>query len=400
MNSALAFPPSIAASALALVCAGLLLAVDRRGRGRWLALTPILVIAPLAFVTAFPGALTAFHATLIAALVVAVLARDRDDLLQSECALKLAWVLGTALTLSWAGDQLLALITGTTLNVEQWAVLRAGIVPHDLWSVALPLSMLAGLVLIGGAPFHFWIADLMQGGRVWAAPLAAASLQVAGVAWLSSRLAGIDTLPEANLIAAGLLATATGVALVFGAATLTQQRRPERRIGTLASLQGALAIAMLLAGPRGGLDAAWVARWASHLALALTGAGLLSRFLPVTSEETGRAGVLFRHHPLTGFAGMLAVFSLAGVPGTPGGSLWFDTARALAVTRHTVLLILLACAWLIAFGASMRQWREAAGIPAGEPVSGPPVPWPARSVLWIAGLGVIALGIAWAIGVR
>jgi NADH-quinone oxidoreductase subunit N len=399
MNFVFELSPSTVASALALLAAGLLLTVDRRGQGRF-ALAPIVVVAPLAFATAFPAQLTAFHATLLAVLVVAILARDRDDLLQSECALKLAWVLGTALTLSWAGDQLLAMITGTTQNVEQWAVLRAGIVPHDLWNVALPLSMLGGLVLIGGAPFHFWLADLMQGGRVWAAPLAAASLQVAGVAWLSQRLAGVDALPDANLIASGLLATAAGVALVFGAATLTQQRRPERRIGTLASLQGSLAIAMLLAGPRGGLDAAWVARWASHLALALTGAGLLSRFLPVTADETGRAGVLFRRHPVTGFVGMLAVFSLAGVPGTPGGNLWFDAARALAVTRHTVLLLLLAGAWLVAFGASMRQWREAAGIPVSEPVTGPPVPWPARTVLWISGAGVIALGIGWAITLK
>ncbi|MBI1799085.1 MAG: hypothetical protein HYR73_05310 [Candidatus Eisenbacteria bacterium] len=388
------------APALALITAGLLLTVDRRGQGLFVALAPIVVVAPLAAAAAWPHAVTPVHATLIAALVVAILARDRDDLLQSECALKLAWVLGGSLALSWAGDQLLALITGTHVIAEQWAVFGTNVVPHDLWNVALPLSMLAGLVLAGGAPFHFWLADLLQGGRMWAAPLAASALQIAGIAWLARRIEGVAALPDGAAITSGLLATAAGVALLFGAATLIQQRRPERRVGTLASLQGALALAMLLAGTRAGLDPAWIARWASHLVLAVSGAGLLSRFLPVAADETGRAGVLFRRHPLTGFAGLLAGFSLAGVPGTPGGRLWLEAARALAATRHTTVLLLLGAAWLVAFASAMRQWREAAGIPADAPAEGRAVPWPARAALWIAGPGVIALGVMWALANR
>jgi NADH:ubiquinone oxidoreductase subunit 2 (subunit N) len=336
---------------------------------------------------------------LLAGLVVAILARDRRDLLQSECALKLAWVLGGSLALSLAGGELLAFVTGSRINAEQWAVLALGVVPTDLWNVALPLSLLAGLVMLGGAPFHFWPADLFQGGRTWAAPLAAAAIQIAGAAWLVHRLDGIGSLPGGRAATSGLLSVACGVALLVGAATLVQQRRPERRVGTLASLQGALALAMLIASSADP-PAQWLERWAAHLALALTSAALLARFLPVAGDRIGRAGVLFSRHPLTGLAGLIGCFSLAGVPGTPGGWLWLETARALAASRHFGLLALLALAWVVAFSAAMRQWREAAGVP-GEPLpAGSPVPWQARIALWLAGPGVLALGLAWAFGGR
>jgi len=399
------------APVLALLAAALRLGIDRGGRGPWTALAPLLVVAPLAIAVQRTLALEPIHALLVAGLVVAILARDRDDLLQSECALKLAWVLGVSIALSWAGTELMAAVTGTRLNLEQWAVLAVPIASSDLWRVALPLSLLGGLVMMGGAPFHFWPADLFQGGRAWAAPLCAAALQVSGAAWIARRLEGIDALPEARLVTIGLLSVTTGVALVVGAATLMQQRRPERRIGTLASLQGTLALVMLLA-PRG-MPPGWFEHWAAHLVLALTGAGLYSRFLPVADGESGTGGVLFRRHAFSALIGLISGFSLAGVPGTPGGSLWFDAARALAATRHPGLLLLLGVAWLASFSTVMRQWREAAGIPdppppptlaekpaESEASTAPPVtgvPWQARVALWIASAGVLGLGIVWAI---
>ncbi len=382
---------------LALVASGFRLAVDREARGRWVMLIPLIVLLPLAAVVARPLGLENIHAPLVAALVVAILARDRGDQLQSECALKLAWVLGGSLALSWAGNELLALVAGTRVNAEQWAVLNLSVVPGDLWSVALPLSLLAGLVMLGGAPFHFWPADLFQGGRAWAAPLAAAALQITGVMWLSRRLEGIAALPEARSIATGLFTVSAGAALVVGAGTLMQQRRPERRVGTLASLQGALALGTMIAAGPGPPPTEWFERWAAHLAIALTGAALLARFLPVTADETGRGGVLFRRHPAAGIAGLVACFSLAGVPGTPGASLWLETARSLMATRHTGLAMLLALAWAVAFSTVMRQWREAAAIPEERPLPERSVPWRARAALWIAGVGVMALGLAWLI---
>ena len=402
--------------ALAVAAAALRLAVDRGGRVSGITLSPIVVVLPLAIVIALPHP-GAAATLLIAGLVVAILARDRDDLLQSECALKLAWVLGGSIALSIAGSELLAMVTGTRLNAEQWAVLGAPIGPGDLWRVALPLSLLAGLVLLGGAPFHFWPADLFQGGRSWAAPLAAAALQVSGAAWLARRLAGIESLPEARSVTSNLLSAVAGIAFLIGAATLLQQRRPERRIGTLASLHGALAIAMLLAGNAPG-SATWFARWSAHLAIGLTGAGLFARFLPVTSETDPadrRGSVLFRRHPFSAIAGLFATLSLAGVPGTPGAALWLDAARALAASRHSTLLALLGIAWLAAFATMMRQWRDAAGVSsrpreataaasvtgtpgptvAAEPLPDPGVPLAARAALWIGALGIVLLGASW-----
>jgi NADH:ubiquinone oxidoreductase subunit 2 (subunit N) len=385
------------APVLALAAAALRLWVDRRSQGRLSAMLPLFMVMPLAYAVERPLALSAVEGVLLAGLVVAILARDRRDLLQSECALKLAWVLGGSLALSLAGGELLAFVTGSRINAEQWAVLALGVVPTDLWNVALPLSLLAGLVMLGGAPFHFWPADLFQGGRTWAAPLAAAAIQIAGAAWLVHRLDGIGSLPGGRAATGGLLSVACGVALLVGAATLVQQRRPERRVGTLASLQGALALAMLIASSADP-PAQWLERWAAHLALALTSAALLARFLPVAGDRIGRAGVLFSRHPLTGLAGLIGYFSLAGVPGTPGGWLWLETARALAASRHFGLLALLALAWVVAFSAAMRQWREAAGVP-GEPLpEGSQVPWQARIALWLAGPGVLALGLAWLFG--
>ncbi|HTM58174.1 MAG TPA: proton-conducting transporter membrane subunit [Candidatus Udaeobacter sp.] len=384
--------------ALAVLAAALRLIVDRGGGASEFTLGPIVVVLPLAVAIALPHP-GAAATLLIAGLVVAILARDHGDLLQSECALKLAWVLGGSLALSIAGSELLAMVTGTRLNAEQWAVLGAPIGPDDLWRVALPLSLLAGLVLLGGAPFHFWPADLFQGGRSWAAPLAAAALQVSGASWLARRLSGIESLPEARAVTSNLLAAVSGIAFLVGAATLLQQRRPERRIGTLASLHGALAIAMLLAGNGPGSEQ-WFARWSAHLAIGLTGAGLFARFLPVTSDvdpANRRGSVLFRRHPFSAIAGLLATLSLAGVPGTPGAAIWLEAARALAASRHSTLLALLGLAWLASFATVMRQWREAAGIPvrAPEGVPDPGVPGAARAALWVGAAGVILLGASW-----
>lgn len=387
------------APALALIASALRLWVDRRSQGRVAALLPIVMILPFAYAVGRPLALGALEGVLISGLVVAILARDRNDLLQSECALKLAWVLGGSLALSLAGNELLALMTGSRLNVEQWAVLSLPIMRADLWNVALPLSLLAGLVMLGGAPFHFWPADLFQGGRTWAAPLAAAALQIAGASWLAHRLDGIGALPGGRGSIGELLSVACGIALLVGAATLVQQRRPERRVGTLASLHGALALSMLIASPAG-LPDVWLERWAAHLALSLTAAALLARFLPVAGDKIGRAGVLFSRHPVTGVVGLIGCFSLAGVPGTPGAWLWLETARSLAAARHFGLLALLALAWVVAFSAALRQWREAVGVREGGAVATSIVPWPARAALWLAGPGVLAIGAAWMFAAR
>src|SRR2546426_5085373 len=159
-----AAPPPVVGSGAAArglwLAGSILLGLEPRGRRGPVA---FLVLAGLAFAVALAPLARPGWAPIAAALVTAALARDRQDPLHAECALKLAWVLGPALALSWAGLSLLTLATGTPVPIEQWAVLQLGLDPRFLWSTALPLALLAGLVMLGGAPFHFWVADVLQG---------------------------------------------------------------------------------------------------------------------------------------------------------------------------------------------------------------------------------------------
>ena len=271
-------------------------------------------------------------------------------------------------------------------------MLRLGLDPDFLWATALPLTLLAGLVALGGAPFHFWVADVFQGVRPWLAPLAVAALQVSGAAWLVARLDGIAAFPPGETLAHSVLVIAALAAFGAAAATLPVQRRPERRIGTLASLQGALALAMLARGP---LPAGWLALWAAHLALTLAGAGTLARFLPAWSGTLRRGAPLFRRHPIAGLAGLASMFSLAGFPGTPGATLWLDAARALAQSGRSLGMLVMAAAWLTAVGIALRELRDAFGLP--EPGPRPSaLPWAARVALGVTGLGLVAIGFVFA----
>jgi len=380
-----------AAAAAALLSGFLMLRLERPGRA---GIGPAgALVALAAGIGLAPGANPSW-APLVVGVVVAALARDGDELLHGECAIKLLWVMGSATALSWAGIELLALATGTPYVREQWAVLSLGLEPTFLWSTALPLSLLIGVVLLGGAPFHFWLADVFQGVRPWLAPLAAATLQISGAVWLSARLDSVDQFPPGARLAWGLLRIAAWVAFVAGAATLMAQRRPERRVGTLASLNGALVLALIASGHRP--DARWLVNWAAHLALALTGASTLARFLPV-STPAGLGAPILRRHPLITLFGLFSLFSLAGVPGTPGARVWLEVARALGSTARPDLLIPLGFAWLIGMWKSVEQVREAFGAPGPRHSKVRSVPGAARGSIAIAGLGLLGLAaLGWA----
>lgn len=380
-------------SLIGLACAGLLLARDRGRERLVLALVPLLALIPLAAIVGGAERVHLPTAALSAGLVIALLARDRNDLQHSECALKLLWVIGAALAMSWAGLELLTLATGTPYPREQWAVLSLGLDRPFLWSTAVPLSLLAGLVLLGGAPFHFWVGDVLQGARLWLAPLAVAALQTVGARWLVIRTEGIEMFPEAADIARGVLEIGTLVALISGAATLLVQRRPERRIGTLASLNGALAMATLLAGGTGLQPAS--GGWAAHTILALVGATTLSRLLPVSTGRAAPGPPIARRHPFVAAVGLYAMCSLAGVPGTPGGRLWLEVARDVADAGRQWTLLALAAAWLVAFTVAIRQVREAFGLPSTTNAPASTVPWQLRASILLCGLGLAALGLSW-----
>lgn len=356
-----------------------------------------IMLLPLAILVAWPAVLTPARAAVAAGLSVALLAHDPRDLPQTEVALKLLWVLMAAFALSWAGDALLALASGTVRPREQWPALALALDPYSLWSAALSLSLLAGLVLLGGAPFHFWPGDLFHGARAHLAPFVATTLQIAGAAWLLYHLQGIAAFPGAAALVRSLLTLAASVALAGGAATLGYQSRPERRVGALVSLQGGLMLASLAAVPdRAPFEAhGGLAAWGGHLLLAATGASLLSRFLPASGVASDRAAVLFRRHPWTGAAGGYALLSLAGAPGTPGMHLWLDIARTLADHRHPGLLFGLALAWLAAFGVAANEIRRGFGAPDGSPVPGRVVPRSLRAAFWAACGSLLVLLWAW-----
>lgn len=394
-----AIPPAVPLAVL-LGAALLLRQLDLRREGEGLPGAALVWIAllPLALVTAAPMAVGPARGALVAALAVALLARDREDLAQSECALKLAWVFGAALALSWAGDALLAIASGTAVPAEQWSVLALQLDPYGLWAGALALALLAGAVLLGGAPFHFWLADVLHGTRAHLAPLVVVAPQAAGAAWLARRLAGIGEFGAGESFAGGLLTLAAGIALVGGAATLATQRRAERRVGTLASLQGALVLAAFAADP--GLAPfaevpGALAAWATHLALALTGANALARFLAVEARADDPPVVLFRRHPWSAALGAFSLLSLAGAPFTPGMFLWLAVGRRLAATHHPGLLLALAAAWLVAFTVAAGELRRSFGSPDGRPAPARGVPWPAHAAFALCAACLAALAWSW-----
>ncbi len=381
------------AAVLALSAAALHL-LEERGRVR--AVARLAALAPLAWMLTVAPAHLMMWPALTIGLVVAILARERDDLLHSECALKLLWVMGSAIALSWAGVELLSLVTGTATPAEQWAVLSLGLGERFLWSTALPLSLLVGFVMLAAPPFHFWAADLFHGARPWLAPLAVASLQVAGVAWIARRLEGIEAFPAAAANAGDLLSIAALSAFLVGGATMVAQRHPERRVGGLASLNGALVLAILSTSGRGAEPALKLVGggvWAAHLVLALTGAATLARLVPVSTARAEAGPVLFRRHPWSGAVGLYSLASLAGVPGTPGAFLWIGVARQLLASGRTELLLALAFAWVAAFSAAVKQAHESYGIRVPFTVPATPVPALVRATLWIAGLALAVIGI-------
>jgi len=396
----------------AAVCAALLFAIsalglwlDRGRRGGPLELLALLPLVPLITLVTGAWTPTPITAALVAGLVIATLSRARDDVLNSECALKLLWVLGPALALSIAGVALLAVTTATSLVPEQWGVLAMQLEPRLLWATSLSLSLLCGFVLLGGAPFHFWAADVTQGARPWVSGLAVSALQACGAAWLQWRLAGVSTLPDAARGAETLLGVGAGFAFAAGAITLPFQRRPERRVGTLASLNGALVLAYLAVrcsttrsttGPIAmlGIGSPPILPWSAHEALALAGAATLAPFLPVRARGPSPAPVLFRRNPVWGLLGLYSMASLAGVPGTPGAVLWLAVARALVASSRTGLLLLLALAWVSAFTIVIRQARDAFGIRTESPLPPRGVPLPARWAMLAGATGLVMLMIA------
>ena len=380
------------AAALAGVSGALLLPLEPRHGGPLSIGGRVLMLVPL--VLLFSGVFASPSlAAMAVALTIALLARRGHDAFHTECALKVLWVAGAALALSAAGCMLMSGLTSTTAPREQWAVLGLELGPSTLWRTALPLTLIAGLVLLGAAPFHFWPSDVLQGAFPALAPLAVVALQVAGAGWLAWRFDGIHACPAAAEQSAHVLESVSAIGFIAGAATLLVQREPERRVGALAGLNGALLLAGLASGQRlwdssASASPAAISAWAAHLALAVTGAGILSRFTPAATSDAQSAAVLFRRHPWAAAAGLYAQLSLAGAPGTPGSLIWFNVARDAVRAAPLWLVIALGIAWLASFATIVRHTLAACGVRSAEPPPESPVPLTARLALWVCGAGL------------
>jgi NADH:ubiquinone oxidoreductase subunit 2 (subunit N) len=385
------------APALAMAAAGMLVVREFRDRRDVFELLVLFVVAPLAALATLADVTHPAAGVVVAGVSIALLSRHHDSALHSECALKLLWVLGAALALSWIGELLLALATGTAVISEQWAVLELGLDPSFLWATALPLSLLAGFVFLGGAPFHFWPSDVLHGVRPWLAPFVVVALQVGGAGWLARRLAGIGSFTPAAELVSQLIAIGIMIAFAVGAVTLLAQRRSERRVGTLATFHGALLLVVAVypesgaGGPiTGDISLQQFSReWAGHLLPALVGAVTMAGFVPLAGTPSP-GSVLFRRHPLSALAGLFAFFSLAGFPGTPGAELWLEAARHAVRSGRVLVIIALGAGWLAAIGVAAREARDAFGVASEQPLPPRNVPRSARGAMWVAALGVIA----------
>lgn len=396
-------PPLLAASAALAALAALLLRprAEREDAGAHAANVALLLLAlgPLAASLLAPHGASAASVLLAVALALALLLRDPGDTYASEAALKLAWVCGAALALSVAGELLLALSAGTARASEQGPALSLALDPYALWGVALVLSLLVGIVLLAGAPFHFWAADLAQGAPLHVAPLLLAALPATGAAWLMRRLADMAAFPAGLERISAVLGGAAMVALIGGGASLVWQRRPDRRTGVLVGLQGALVLTSMALEPERAPFAAiatdGLAAWAVHLALAVTGAVAFARFTPSDVHAIEAPAVLFRRHPWAGAASAYALLSLSGAPGTPGALLWLEVARRAIATQNAGFVLALAFAWVAAVALAASEVRRAFGVPASGPVPEAEVPLRMRAALIAAAVGLALIGLAW-----
>lgn len=356
-------------------------------------------LLPLAALLRAPHATSAAGALLVWALALALLLREPRDAYASEAALKLAWVGGAALALSVAGELLLALSAGTARASEQGPALTLALDPYSLWAVALVLSMLVGVVLLAVVPFHFWAADLAQGAPLHVAPLLLAALPAMGAAWLVRRLADALGFPDGLHRIGAVLGGSAMLALIGGGASLVWQRRPDRRVGVLVGLQGALVMTALALepgrAPFTSLAPDGLSAWAVHLALALTGALSFARFTPADTHALESPSVLFRRHPWAGAAACYALLSLSGAPGTPGALLWLRTARRAIDTGHSGWTLALAFAWVASVAMAASEVRRAYGIPGTGPAPEAEVPRRMRAALFAVAAGLALLGLAW-----
>ena len=224
--------------------------------------------------------------------------------------------------------------------------------------------LLTGAVMVrkGIVPFHSWYPALFSGAPV-ATALNATMPQVA--AYTAVRLLvshGTEVQPQL-----GVLAAASLVTCVYGAALAVAQRDVRGLVGALAVSQSALVLAGLADGTQAELSGA-IAVWVAS-GIVLTGVALVARSLEARAGTLAITAPQGRFADAPGLAACFLLFGLAGagLPGTfsfiaddliVSGSLDHRPGAGLMVIASTVLAAI----------ALMRGWFRVFG---GRPTHGP-----------------------------
>jgi NADH-quinone oxidoreductase subunit N len=308
----------LVAAALALAAAdGYLEAAGRRQPAEFHALALFAVSGMLLLVTAGDLVTLFLGLELLSFPTYVLCAFRRDDVKSNEAALKY-FVLGSfASSVFLYGVALVWGATGTT-SLRALAGMPGGALFH-----LGALFVLAGFLFkVGAAPFHMWVPDVYEGAPTPVTAFMATAVKVAAFGALMRIVIGV--LAEAALPLGNILWWVACLTMVVGNLSALTQDNVKRM---LAFSSVAHAGYMLV-----GLTAAAVSGWPAG------GAAVLYYLLAYTFMNVGAFTVVMllgrraegdlnferdwsgaaRHHPVLGFAMVVFMLGLGGVPPTAG----------------------------------------------------------------------------------
>jgi NADH-quinone oxidoreductase subunit N len=308
----------------------------------------------------------------------------------------------------------IALAYGATGTVDFAALSR-----HVAGRGFSPLLSLGTVLVFGGlffkcaaVPFQVWAPDVYQGSPTPVTAFLSSLSKSAGVVLLL-RLVAVLVVPAMGAEGAGtwaaILAVAAGVTLLYGNLGAIPQRDVKRllaysSIGHAGYLLLGLA-AVAASADRSVQEAAASAVLVYLLAYYLTTVTAFAVVACVSAEGRGHDVEasyegLSRRSPFLAFAMLLALLSLAGVPPMAGliGKLLVFYAVVRAAEAHPALYV---AAFVGAAGVVVSLYyylllirRMYVGTPP-QGASRVPVPWPARAVIAVGIVSMLAIGVYW-----
>ena len=275
-----------------------------------LGLTALVSAADLVFLSV---ALTLWH---IAILYMVAIDRDSPQGIEAGAKTLAAGAVTTSAALFAA-----ALAYGSSGDVSFAALGTQAAGGDPLALTALALTGILTASLLGIVPLHSPSVDVAQGAPPFASALISAGGVVAGTV-IALRIAVPVCEAAASPTRPALLQVvvlAAFVTLVAAPLAAVDQSRVARMVAYLIALQGGFVltgIAAAVAGSPAGLEAALVTTVTSALAIAAAWCG--TALLPRTGSTWEDWSGLGRRHPALATAFLIALASLAGLPGTAG----------------------------------------------------------------------------------